>query len=167
MTYVRASRMRLRFRMIVLGAAMGRLACKRYCPIAAVMPIPSKISGPSVQTHISPNNAPGSSPVKPSQPQGPQRTARTSQGELGALSALGKKRARESGDDAAAQPQAKHRRTELPGAHGDADSRMERIMQMQAETMIRSAEMQNVLNRANAQAKLMEEGAKAAKDLIN
>ena len=40
-------------------------------------------------------------------------------------------------------------------------------MQMQADTMIRSAEMQNVLNRANMQAKLMEEGSKAAKDLIN
>ncbi|WP_413706111.1 hypothetical protein [Ralstonia sp. Ralssp110] len=137
------------------------------------MPIPSKISGPSVQTHISSNDAPGSSPVKPSQPQVPQRAARTSQGELGALSARGTKRPRESsGDDAAAQPQAKQRRadlprSELPRAHGDADSRMERIMQMQAETMIRSAELQNVLNRANAQAKLMEEGAKAAKDLIN
>ncbi|CAJ0736833.1 hypothetical protein [Ralstonia sp. 1B3] len=139
--------------------------------IAAAMPIPSKISGPSVQTHISPNDAPGSSPVKPSLPQAPQRTARTSQGELGALSARGTKRPRESSGDAA-QPQAKQRRadlprSELPRTHGDADSRMERIMQMQAETMIRSAEMQNVLNRANAQAKLMEEGAKAAKDLIN
>ena len=163
--------MRSHFRMIVLAAAIGRLACKRYCPIAAAMPIPSKISGPSVQTHISPNDARGSSPVKPSQPQAPQRTARTSQGELGALSARGTKRPRESSGDAA-QPQAKQRRadlprSELPRTHGDADSRMERIMQMQAETMIRSAEMQNVLNRANAQAKLMEEGAKAAKDLIN
>lgn len=132
------------------------------------MPIPSKISGPSVQTHISSNDASGSSPVKPPQPQGPQRAARTSQGQLGALSARGNKRAHASGGDgAAAKPQAKHRRSELPRAQGDADSRMERIMQMQADTMIRSAEMQNVLNRANAQAKLMEEGSKAAKDLIN
>lgn len=136
------------------------------------MPIPSKISGPSVPTHISGNDAPGSSPIKTPQPQAPQRTARTSQGELGGLSARGTKRARDSNDDGAAQPQTKQRRadlprSELPRTHGDADSRMERIMQMQAETMIRSAEMQNVLNRANAQAKLMEEGAKAAKDLIN
>ncbi|WP_157003228.1 hypothetical protein [Ralstonia sp. A12] len=102
------------------------------------------------------------------QPQAPQRTARTSQGELGALSARGKKRSRElSGDDAAAQPKAKRRRMDLPGAQGDADSRMERIMQMQADTMIRSAELQNSLNRTNALAKLTEEGSKAAKDLIN
>ncbi|CAJ0692942.1 hypothetical protein [Ralstonia wenshanensis] len=133
------------------------------------MPLP-KISGPSVQTHISPTNAPGTPPVTTPQPQGPQRTARTSQGELGALSARGKKRTREStGDNVAAQPSARRPRTELPGGHvqADADSRMERIMQMQADTMIRSAEMQNSLNRANTRAKLMEEGSKAAKDLIN
>ncbi len=129
------------------------------------MPLPSKISGPRVQPHVGHTNTPSTSPTKT--PQAPQRTARNAQGELGGLSGRSKKPSRRSGDDLAAQPQAKRTRTSLPGAQGDADSRMERIMQMQADTMIRSAEMQNVLNRANMQAKLMEEGSKAAKDLIN
>ena len=132
------------------------------------MPLP-KISGPSVQPHISRTNSPNTSPAKtPQTPQAPQRTARQAQGQLGALSGRGKKPLQRSGDDlTAAQPQSKRARTSLPRTQSDADSRMERIMQMQAETMIRSAEMQNVLNRANTQAKLMEEGSKAAKDLIN
>ncbi len=129
------------------------------------MPLPSKISGPSVQTHIGRTDTPGTSPAKT--PQAPQRTARHAQGELGALSGRGKRPMRKSGDDLPAQPQAKRARANLPSTQADADSRMERIMQMQADTMIRSAEMQNVLNRANMQAKLMEEGSKAAKDLIN
>ena len=128
------------------------------------MPLP-KISGPSVQTHSSRTNTPNTSPTKT--PQAPQRTARHAQGELGALSGRGKRPLPRSGDDLAAQPQSKRARTSLPRTQSDADSRMERIMQMQAETMIRSAEMQNILNRANTQAKLMEEGSKAAKDLIN
>ncbi|WP_426400603.1 hypothetical protein ACN9M1_21395 [Ralstonia sp. R-29] len=129
------------------------------------MPLPLKISGLNVRPHISRNSTPGTSPAKT--PAAPERAARTSQGELGALSTRGKKRSKEAGDDTAAHPQAKRRQTALPRTQADADSRMERIMQMQADTMIRSAEMQNALNRANTLAKLMEEGSKAAKDLIN
>jgi len=135
------------------------------------MPLP-KVSGPSVQSHISTTNQPSTPQVSSAQPQAPQRTARNSQGELSALSARGKKRPLEGAEQRSdMQPPAKRPRVSLPGTHGkgsgDADARMESIMQMQAETMIRGAQMQNRLNRTNIHAKLMEAGTKAAKDLIS